>query len=117
MPLANATISTVSLSGDEGTTQSSGVAYLTVTADDGYQIPDGGLRIGLGVTTGNDLNTFYGGNVTNGIEKVVFNYPALQNNQVQVEVHYNSFAWDTATDLYIDIDGKVQRIQEQQEQE
>ena len=117
MPLANATISTVSLSGDEGTTQSSGVAYLTVTADDGYQIPDGGLRIGLGVITGNDLNTFYGGNVTNGIEKVVFNYPALQNNQVQVEVHYNSFAWDTATDLYIDIDGKVQRIQEQQEQD
>ena len=83
MALLNATISTVSLTGAEGTTESAGVAYLTVTCDDGFHIEDGGLRIGGTTESADEPNTFYGGNVTNGVEKVVFTYPQAYPAETQ----------------------------------
>jgi len=105
MPLTNATINAVTLSGEEGTSQSAGIAYLTITADNGYYIAQDALRIGLASQTA--PNEWTGGNVTPGINKVVFIYPGLENSQVTAEVYYDLFMWDNATDLYIDIDGLV----------
>ena len=105
MPLTNATINAVTLSGEEGTSQSAGIAYLTITADNGYYIAQDALRIGLANQTA--PNEWTGGNVTPGINKVVFIYPGLENSQVTAEVYYDLFMWDNATDLYIDIDGLV----------
>tara|TARA_Y100000015_G_scaffold22871_1_gene22142 strand:- start:1725 stop:3359 length:1635 start_codon:yes stop_codon:yes gene_type:complete len=109
MPLANATISSETLSGEIGTQSDSGIVYLTITPDIGYAIGEGALRIGAANQT--SLNEWTGGNVTNGIVKVIFTYN--DNGTATAAVHYNSIDWSTATDLYVDIDGKVTQIRDE----
>ena len=109
MPLANATISSETLSGEIGTQSDSGIVYLTITPDIGYAIGSGDLRIGAANQT--SLNEWTGGNVTNGIVKVIFTYN--DNGTATAAVHHNSIDWSTATDLYVDIDGKVTQIRDE----
>jgi len=110
MPLQNATITTEELSGTEGSVSASGIVNLTITPDLGYTTinSDGSINAWVGSATEVNPNEWVGGNVTAGVEKVIFSDNG--NNTVNVAVYYAAIDWDYATDLYVDIDGKANQI-------
>lgn len=111
MPLNNAVITTAELTGTEGTISTAGVVNLTITPELGYTLfnNDGSINafIGGGATEINP-NEWVGGNVTAGVEKVIFSNNG--DNTVNAAVHYSAIDWSNATDLYVDIDGKANQV-------
>ena len=106
MALQNASISVENLTGQLGTTSAAGSVNLTVTPAFGYQIQ--ALFVGNATQDPNNPGTWLGGNVTSGIDKVKFT--ALPNGSWNAEVFYSAIDWSSATDLYVDIDGKTRAI-------
>ena len=103
MPIPNCIISSQVLSGSDGAVIPAGIAVLTVTPNLGYVVSADMLLIGGAALTG--VNEWTGGNVTNGVEKVVFSDNA--NGTVSAAVHYNPVALSNAsTNLHVDIDLK-----------
>jgi hypothetical protein len=110
MPLNNCSITIEELSGTEGTVSGSGIVNLTITPELGYTIinSDGSIDAEIGGATEVNPNEWVGGNVTTGVEKVIFSNNG--NNTVNVAVYYAAIDWSSATDLHIDIDGEASRL-------
>jgi hypothetical protein len=110
MPLNNCSITIEELSGTEGTVSGGGIANLTITPELGYTVinNDGSFNVWIGDATEVNPNEWVGGNVTNGVEKVIFSDNG--NNTINAAVHYAGINWSSATDLYVDIDGKANQL-------